>query len=66
MKPLIEVDDAFASDEGEGDRSRDYRSRAHRDFFGRQAAREGYDFNDRIGTVFERFMIVWPPELADE
>jgi uncharacterized protein YhfF len=66
VKPLIEVDDAFAWDEGEGDRTRDDWLRAHRNFFSRQAAREGYDFHDRIETVFERFAIVWPPELADK
>lgn len=64
VKPLIEVDDAFAWDEGEGDRSRDYWLRAHRDFFSRQATREGFEFHDRIETVLERFAIVWPPELA--
>jgi uncharacterized protein YhfF len=64
-KPLIEVDDAFAWDEGEGDRTRDEWLRAHRAFFRRQAAREGFEFHDRIETVFERFAIVWPPELAD-
>jgi uncharacterized protein YhfF len=66
VKPLIEVDDAFAWDEGEGDRSRDYWLRAHREFFARQAARGGFDFHDRIETVFERFRIVWPPEVADK
>ncbi|HVR68286.1 MAG TPA: ASCH domain-containing protein, partial [Verrucomicrobiae bacterium] len=66
VKPLIEVDDAFAWDEGEGDRSRDDWLRAHRNYFTRQAAREGFDFHDRIETVFERFALVWPPELADK
>jgi len=66
VKPLIEVDNAFAWDEGEGDRSRDYWLRAHRGFFSRQAAREGFEFHDRIETVFERFAVVWPPELADK
>lgn len=66
VKPLIEVDDAFAWDEGEGDRTRDDWLRAHRNFFSRQAAREGFEFHDRIETVFERFAVVWPPELADK
>jgi uncharacterized protein YhfF len=65
VKPLIEVDDAFAWDEGEGDRSRDDWLRAHRKFFARQAARGNFAFHDRIETVFERFTIVWPPESAD-
>jgi uncharacterized protein YhfF len=63
--PLISVDDAFAWDEGEGDRSRAYWLDAHRGFFERQARREGFAMHDEIETVFERFKLVWPPELAD-
>jgi uncharacterized protein YhfF len=66
VKPLIEVDESFAWDEGEGDRTRDDWLRAHRAFFKRQAAREGFEFHDRIETVFERFAIVWPPEVANK
>jgi uncharacterized protein YhfF len=65
IKPLIEVDDAFAWDEGEGDRSRAFWLDAHRRAFGRQAAREGFTMHDRLATVFERFTLVWPPEAAD-
>ena len=65
IKPLIEVDDAFAWDEGEGDRSRDDWLRMHRDYFTAQAAREGFEFGDEIPVVFERFRIVWPLEFAD-
>jgi uncharacterized protein YhfF len=65
IKPLIEVDDAFAWDEGEGDRSRDDWLRMHRDYFTRQAAREGFVFSDDLPVVFERFRLVWPPEHAD-
>jgi uncharacterized protein YhfF len=65
IKPLIEVDEAFAWDEGEGDRTRDDWLDGHRRFFTRQAAREGFEFHDRIETVFERFTVVWPPEIAD-
>jgi uncharacterized protein YhfF len=65
IKPLIEVDDAFAWDEGEGDRSRAFWLDAHRRFFARQAAREGFTMHDRMATVFERFVLVWPPEAAD-
>jgi len=64
VKPLIEVDDAFAWDEGEGDRTRDDWLAGHRRYFERQAAREGFEFHDRIETVFERFTVVWPPEAA--
>ena len=65
IKPLIEVDDAFAWDEGEGDRTRDDWLDGHRRFFSRQAARDGFQFNDRIDTVFERFVVVWPLDVAD-
>jgi uncharacterized protein YhfF len=65
IKALIEVDDAFAWDEGEGDRSRTFWLDAHRRYFARQAAREGFTMHDRMPTVFERFALVWPPEAAD-
>jgi uncharacterized protein YhfF len=65
VKPLIAVDDQFASDEGEGDRSRAWWLDAHRWFFSRQAEREGFPMHDDIETVFERFEIVWPPAVAN-
>lgn len=63
--PLASVDDQFAWDEGEGDRSRDWWLNAHRQFFTRQAAAEGFDMSDDIETVFERFTVVWPRDVAD-
>ena len=63
--PLNSVDAAFAFDEGEGDRTREWWLEAHRRYFGRQAQREGFDLHDDIAVVFERFEIVWPPEVAD-
>jgi uncharacterized protein YhfF len=66
VKPLIEVDDAFAWDEGEGDRTRADWLEAHRRYFARQAERQGFAFHDRIETIFERFALVWPPEAADQ
>ncbi|MFM0290019.1 ASCH domain-containing protein [Paraburkholderia megapolitana] len=65
VKPLIAVDDRFAWDEGEGDRSRAFWLDAHRAFFGAQAAEDSFDMHDQIDTVFERFEIVWPPAIAD-
>jgi uncharacterized protein YhfF len=65
IKPLIAVDDRFAFDEGEGDRTRDCWLNAHREHFRRQAARDGFAMHDRIDTVFERFEVVWPLSLAD-
>jgi uncharacterized protein YhfF len=63
--PLISVDDAFAWDEGEGDRSRAHWLAEHRRYFARQAARDGFAMHDGIEVVFERFTVVWPPEAAD-
>ena len=58
--PLSSVDDAFAWDEGEGDRSRAYWLDAHTRFFRRQCAAQGWDFDDDVEVVFERFELVWP------
>jgi uncharacterized protein YhfF len=65
IKPLSEVDEAFAWDEGEGDHTRDWWLAAHRRYFGRQAGREGFEIDDEILTVFERFEVVWPLDVAD-
>ena len=63
--PLDEVTDSFAWDEGEGDRSRAYWLDAHRRFFKRGFEQQGWEYHDAIPTVFERFTVVWPPEIAD-
>ena len=60
---LDSVDDQFAWDEGEGDRTRDWWLDAHRGFFRRRHPDEA-DV-DAMPTVFERFRVVWPPEIAD-
>ena len=65
IKPLSQVDEVFAWDEGEGDRTRNWWLDAHRCYFGRQAGREGFEFDDEILTVFERFEVVWPLDVAD-
>jgi uncharacterized protein YhfF len=65
IKPLSQIDEAFAWDEGEGDRTQDWWLAAHRRYFARQASREGFEFDDDIPTVFERFEVVWPLEIAD-
>jgi uncharacterized protein YhfF len=64
-KPLSQVDEAFAWDEGEGDRTRDWWLDAHRRYFARQASREGFELNDETVTVFERFEVVRPLYVAD-
>ena len=63
--PLDSVDERFAWAEGEGERTRDWWLAAHRGYFARQAAAEGFAMHDGIETVFERFEVVWPPEIAD-
>ncbi len=63
--PLNSVDEQFAWDEGEGERTRQWWLSAHHRFFGRQAAAQGFEMHDEIETVFERFTIVWPAEIAD-
>ena len=63
--PLVSVDEQFAWDEGEGDRSRDWWLSAHRGYFGRLASAQGFWMHDEIETVFERFTVVWPSEIAD-
>jgi uncharacterized protein YhfF len=64
--PLSSVDDQFAWDEGEGDRTRAWWLNVHTEFFTRQATREGFAFTPDIQTVFERFKIVWPTKIADK
>ena len=65
IKPLSQVDEAFAWDEGEGDRTREWWLDAHRCYFTRQAGREGFEFDEDILTVFERFEILWPLDVAE-
>ncbi len=59
---LHSVDEAFAFDEGEGDRTRDSWLEGHLAFFGRQGDRTGVPFDQHHEQiVFERFDLVWPP-----
>ena len=66
VAPLCAVDEAFARDEGEGDRTRASWLELHNRYFADQAAREGFAMHEELETVFERFVLVWPPEAADE
>jgi uncharacterized protein YhfF len=58
--PLSSVDDRFAWDEGEGDRTRAWWLKAHTGFFTRQCVAMNLTFSDDIPVVFERFELVWP------
>jgi uncharacterized protein YhfF len=65
VKPLNQVDEAFAWDEGEGERTRDDWLAMHKRYFERRAAAEGFAFDDSVPAVFERFTLVWPDGYAD-
>ena len=60
VKPLSQVDDQFAWDEGEGDRSLTWWRQAHDRYFTRQCEQLGVPFRDDLAVVFERFELVWP------
>lgn len=53
--PLSSIDDQFAWDEGEGDRSRANWLDAHTGYFTRAFAAMGHDMHADIDVVFERF-----------
>ena len=57
--PLSSVDDAFAWDEGEGDRTRATWIEDHENFFRRYLPTIGVEFDPRMATVFERFEVVY-------
>ena len=65
VKRLDQIDAGFAWDEGEGDRTLPDWYDGHARYFRRQAAEEGFAFDPSIPTVFERFILIWPPEHAD-
>jgi len=62
---VTSVDEAFAYDEGEGERTRDWWLDAHRGYWQRVCAKMGLEYDDSLEVVFERFAVVWPPEHAD-
>ncbi|MDU0312497.1 ASCH domain-containing protein [Phycicoccus sp. M110.8] len=63
--PLHSVDEQFAWDEGEYDRTLATWLDGHRTFFRRECERIGVEFSDDLEVCFERFRVVWPPALAD-
>lgn len=60
--PLSSVDDQFAWDEGEGDRTRADWLRMHTEFFTKSHARIGAEMHPDIPVVFERFEVVYTAE----
>ena len=61
IKPMGAVDEGFAWDEGEGDRSLTFWRRVHVEAFGLA----GYPIDDESPLVLERFDLVWPEKPAD-
>jgi uncharacterized protein YhfF len=64
--PLSSVDEQFAWDEGEGDRTRTSWLHDHHAFFERHLPTVGLEFSPDMPTVFERFELVateHPPSI---
>jgi uncharacterized protein YhfF len=57
--PLSSVDEAFAWDEGEGDRTRHWWLDAHERYFRRHLPTIGETFGADLPTVFERFEVLF-------
>lgn len=57
--PLSSVDDTFAWDEGEGDRTRASWIADHERFFRRYLPTIGVEFSEDMPTVFERFEVAY-------
>jgi uncharacterized protein YhfF len=59
IRPYDEVDEQFAYEEGEGDRSLAYWREAHRNFFSRTLPNVGREFSPEMPLVCERFRVVY-------
>ena len=57
-KPFDQVDEKFAFEEGEGDRSLAFWRSAHRRFFERSLPAVGARFSDDMSLVCERFRLI--------
>ncbi len=57
--PLSSVDESFAWDEGEDDRTRESWLEVHEQFFRRYLPTIGVDFDPDMATVFERFEVLF-------
>ena len=60
VKPFNQVDERFAYDEGEGDRSLKYWRDAHWRFFGVSCQEIGREPSEEMPVVCERFKLVFP------
>lgn len=60
IRPFNEVDEQFAYDEGEDDRSLESWRKAHRRYFGRVLPKIGQKLTPDVPLVCERFRVVYP------
>ena len=65
IAPFAGVDEDFARDEGEDDRTLDSWRREHRKYWTRVCAARGVTWSENDEIVLERFALVWPPDLRD-
>jgi len=63
--PLNSVDEQFAWEEREYERTLESWWNGHRAFFGRSCEELGIGYSDELEAIFERFEVVWPPQHAD-
>jgi uncharacterized protein YhfF len=61
VAPFDAVDESFAWDEGEGDRSLEYWITEHQRFFRHRCAALGIRFDVGLDVVLERFEMIWRP-----
>jgi uncharacterized protein YhfF len=55
-----EIDDSFAFEAGEGERTLAWWLTAHRQDFAERAEREGFQVGERAILILEHFELVWP------
>lgn len=58
--PLVAVDERFAFDEGEGDRTLGWWRKAHQEYFSRECPRLGVPFDWNMPVVCQRFRRLFP------
>ena len=64
IKAFDEVDDRFAYDEGEGDRSLAYWRKVHWEFFTRECDTIGREPAETMPLLCERFRVIFPKRAA--
>jgi uncharacterized protein YhfF len=59
LQPFEDVDEHFAFDEGEGDRTLENWRKVHQAYFSREAEEVGVNFSARSMVVCERFKLIY-------